>query len=45
MFDYLTKTQVTNLKEFTVSSINYLGWELGIEFEIAFTKYLDRWQW
>ena len=27
MFDYLTKISIINLKEFTVYSINYLGWE------------------
>ena len=27
MFDYLTKTSNINLKEFTVESINYFGWE------------------
>ena len=27
-----------NLKEFTVDSISYLGWELGFEFEIALTN-------
>ena len=27
--------KVINFKEFTVDSINYLGWELGTEFEIA----------
>ena len=27
MFDYLTKTSVINLKEFTVDSINGVGWE------------------
>ena len=37
MFDYLVKTQVINLKKFALDSINYLGWELGVEFEIAFT--------
>ena len=37
MFDYLTKTEVIILKEFTADSINYLVWELGIEFEIALT--------
>ena len=37
MFEYLRKTQVINLKEFTVDSINYFCWELGIEFEIALT--------
>ena len=26
-----------NLKEFTVDSINYLVWGLGIEFEVALT--------
>ena len=30
MFDYLTKTEVINLKKFTVDSLNYLGWELKI---------------
>ena len=35
MFDYLRQTQVINLKEFTVNSVNYLGWKLRIEFEIA----------
>ena len=29
MFDYLTKTQVINLKEFAADSINYLGWKLN----------------
>ena len=29
--------QVINLKEFTLDSINYFGWELEIEFEIALT--------
>ena len=37
MFDYLTKTQVNNLKKFTVKSINCFVWELGIEFEKAVT--------
>ena len=37
MFDYLTQTQVINLKEFTADSINYLVWELETEFEIALT--------
>ena len=37
MFDYLTKTQVVNLKKFTVESINCFVWELGIEFEKAVT--------
>ena len=27
MFDYLTKPSLINLKEFTVDSINYIGWE------------------
>ena len=27
MVDYLTKTSITNLKEFTVGIVNYLGWE------------------
>ena len=27
MFDYLTTASVINLKEFTVDSINYIGWE------------------
>ena len=31
MFDYLTKTEVINLKKFTVDSLNYLGWELKIQ--------------
>ena len=30
MFDYLTKTSITNLKEFIMESINYLGWELDL---------------
>ena len=30
MFDYLTKTSIINLKEFTVDSINYLGWESNL---------------
>ena len=38
MFDCLTKTQVISLKEFTAESINYLVWELGIEFEITLTE-------
>ena len=29
-----------SLKEFATDSINYLGWELGIEFEIEPTEYL-----
>ena len=37
MFDYLTKTKVINLKAFIVDSINFLGWELRIEFDIALT--------
>ena len=37
MFDYLTQTSVINLKEWTVGSIDYLGWKLGIEFEIELT--------
>ena len=37
MSDYLNKTQVINLKDFTANSINYLVWELGIQFEIALT--------
>ena len=37
MFDYLTKTSVVNLKEFALDSINYLGLELGAQFEIALT--------
>ena len=37
MFEYLRKTQVVNLKEFTADSINYFCWELGIEFEIELT--------
>ena len=35
MFDYLTKTSVINLKKFIADSINYLVWELGVEFEIV----------
>ena len=27
MFDYLRKTSIINLKEFTMETINYLGWE------------------
>ena len=27
MFDYLTKTSIINLREFTVDSINYFVWE------------------
>ena len=27
MFDYLIKTSIINLKEFTVDSINCFGWE------------------
>ena len=30
MFDYLTKTSIINLKEFTVDNVNYLGWELNL---------------
>ena len=37
MFDYLTKLLVRNLEKFTVDTINYLVWKLGIEFEIALT--------
>ena len=33
MFDCLAKTWVINVKEFIVESINYIDWELGIEFE------------
>ena len=35
MVDCLTRTKVINLKEFTMDSINYLVWELRIEFEIT----------
>ena len=34
MSDYLTKTEVNNMKELTASSINCLVWELKSEFEI-----------
>ena len=30
MFYYLTKISIINLKEFTVDSINYLGWESNL---------------
>ena len=30
MFYYLTKMSIINLKEFTVNSINYLGWESNL---------------
>ena len=30
MFDYLTKTSIISLKEFTADSINCLGWELHL---------------
>ena len=36
MLHYLIKSSVINSKHFTVDSINYLGGELGIEFEIEF---------
>ena len=41
MFDYLIRAYVINLKEFTVDSINYLGSELGVEFEISLTDGLE----
>ena len=37
MFDYLTKTQVVNVKEIIAESIKYQVWEMGCDFEIAFT--------
>ena len=30
MFDYLTKTSIINLKEFTVNSINCIVWESNL---------------
>ena len=30
MFDYLSKTSTTNLKEYTVESINCIGWESNL---------------
>ena len=30
MFDYLTKTSIINLKEFTVDSINFIDWESNL---------------
>ena len=30
MFDYLTKTSTINLKQFTVDSINCIGWESNL---------------
>ena len=30
IFDYLTKTSIINLREFTVDSINFLGWEWNL---------------
>ena len=35
MFDYLLRTWVINLKEFTVDKINHFVGEMGIEFQIA----------
>ena len=37
MFEYLTKTDIVNLKEFILNSINYLRWESGLKFEVAIT--------
>ena len=30
MFDYLTKTLIISLKEFTVDSLNNVGWESNL---------------
>ena len=38
MFEYLTKTDIINLKEFILNSINYLRWESGLKFEVAITE-------
>ena len=38
MFEYLTKTDIINLKEFILNSINYLRWESGLKFEVAVTE-------
>ena len=35
MFDYLLRTWVINLKEFTVDKINHFVGEMAIEFQIA----------
>ena len=39
MFDYLTKTSFINLKQFTVDSINYIGWELNLSIRPKNTVY------
>ena len=34
MFAYLTKNSVINLKEFTVDSINCIGWESNLSIRL-----------
>ena len=35
MSDYLTKTSIINLKDFTVDSIDYLGWESNFSIRLS----------
>ena len=40
MFDYLRKTSIINLKEFTVDSINDLDWQLTVSFKTTKIFYI-----